>query len=266
MEKYLYIYRDCWKQTNEAPTGWKTNGKRTNNSNNQPTSRLKHTEHTTTHRYIPHSVHMYTAQSNCEVAVYKQCMHEHLFIFFHFYSLFAPVDGTKTSVWSELMDEQTYNRNHCYTPKTCYLIMMWFCCRCVWMCVALHSTLLYFTQVATLHSIEWYALQCPAIPNHTDDGRHRIHNRYKWSAAFSIPFHAMHNTQSDSVCIIIIIITLLGMVMANAPKGYLLLYELSTYVISVKIAVCDFVCSFSHHFILILLIFVHLFYLVFFKT
>lgn len=44
------------------------------------------------------------------------------------------------------------------------------------------------------------------------------------------------------------------MVMANAPKGYLLLYELSTYVISVKIAVCDFVCSFLHYFILILIL------------
>lgn len=205
LEKNIYIYRDCWKQTNEAPTGWKTNGKKPTTATTNQSFKTYWTHdnsplHSTQRAHVHRTVQLWSSR--------VQTMYARAFIyFFHFYFYFpfAPVDGTKTSVWSELMDEQTYNRNHCYTPKTCYLIMMWFCCRCVWMCVAFHSTIFYTTRHSPFH---W--MVCSAMSGHTKPYRwwfrHRIHNRYKWSASFSIPFHAMPCTIRNPIRFVLLLL------------------------------------------------------------
>lgn len=125
---------------------------RSEKSTREQRERLKHAEHTTAHRYIPRSMH---ACSSIEVAMYKQQMQDHLFMwrcvffFFNIHSAILSLGFSRCGCQSRTKREEkipklgdclklaygwtnTQYRSHCLLENLLFNYDVILLCRCVW--------------------------------------------------------------------------------------------------------------------------------------
>lgn len=178
----------------------KANKRSPNGSKKKPTKqlrsiRLKHAEHTTAHRYIPHG--MRVLYSPIEVAMYKQCVCTSIYFFSVLFCSvllcsIKPEQAFEVNLW---MSEHTIETIAIHQNLLFNYDVILLSVRLNVRCTAFHFT--------RLNSASCYANAslCVMVTQYKCQTSKYITD--KWSAGFFVPFH-LHNTQSASVVLLLL--------------------------------------------------------------